>query len=53
VCWNGTGSGKLAPPMSDATLRAAWLAHCARWREALAAQDDLVPRLRRFVGAKR
>ena len=51
--WNGTGSGTLAPPMSDATLRAAWLAHCARWRETLAAQDDLVTRLLRFVEAKR
>ena len=46
-------SGTLAPPLSDATLRAAWLGHCARWRESLAAQDDLVTRLVRFVEAKR
>ena len=51
--WNGTGSGPLAPPLSDPTLRAAWLAHCARWRERLATQDDLVTRLLRFVEAKR
>ena len=34
-------------------LRAAWLAHCARWRDSLAAQADLVTRLLRFVAAKR
>jgi hypothetical protein len=34
-------------------LRAAWLAHCVRWREGLAAQDDLVTRLLRFVKSKR
>ena len=51
--WNGTTAGTLAPPLSDATLRAAWLGHCARWRETLSAQDDLVTRLVRFVEAKR
>ncbi|MEO5844869.1 MAG: elongation factor P maturation arginine rhamnosyltransferase EarP [Caldimonas sp.] len=51
--WNGTGGGALAPPMSDPTLRAAWLAQCARWRESLVAQDDLVTRLLRFARAKR
>ena len=52
--WNGIGpSGSLAAPLSDPVLRAAWLAHCARWRETLAAQDDLVTRLLRFVQAKR
>ena len=51
--WNGIGGGPLAPPLSDPTLRAAWLAHCTRWREGLAAQDDLVTRLLRFVEAKR
>jgi len=51
--WNGIGSGPLAPPLSDPTLRAAWLAHCARWREGLATQDELVTRLLRFVEAKR
>jgi len=52
--WNGIGwSGSLAAPLSDPALRAAWLAHCARWRETLAAQDDLVTRLLRFVQAKR
>jgi uncharacterized repeat protein (TIGR03837 family) len=51
--WNGTGGGALAPPLSEPTLRAAWLALCARWRETLATQDDLVTRLLRFVEAKR
>jgi uncharacterized repeat protein (TIGR03837 family) len=51
--WNGIGNGPLAPPLSEPTLRAAWLAHCARWRDGLAAQDDLVTRLLRFVEAKR
>lgn len=51
--WNGTGAGTLAPPLADATLRAAWLGHCARWRDTLAAQDDLVSRLVRFVESKR
>ena len=51
--WNGTGDGSLAPPLSDPALRAAWLAQCARWREALASQDDLATRLLRFVEAKR
>ena len=51
--WNGTGGGSLEAPLSDPALRAAWLAQCARWRETLAAQDDLVTRLIRFVEAKR
>jgi len=51
--WNGIGGGPLAPPLSDPTLRAAWLAHCARWREGLATQDDLVTRLLRLVEGKR
>jgi uncharacterized repeat protein (TIGR03837 family) len=51
--WNGIGSGSLAAPLSEPTLRAAWLAQCARWRERLAAQDDLVTRLLRFAEAKR
>jgi len=52
--WNGIGSsGSLAAPLSEPTLLAAWLAHCARWRETLASQDDLVTRLLRFVEAKR
>jgi len=51
--WNGIGGGALAAPLSEPTLRAAWLAHCARWRERLATQDDLVTRLLRFVEAKR
>ena len=51
--WNGVGTGSLAPPMSEPTLRAAWLAHCAHWRDGLAAQDDLVTRLLRFVESKR
>jgi uncharacterized repeat protein (TIGR03837 family) len=51
--WNGIGSGPLAPLLSEPALRAAWLAHCVRWREGLAAQDDLVTRLLRFVKSKR
>jgi uncharacterized repeat protein (TIGR03837 family) len=51
--WNGLGSGPLAPPLSEPTLRAAWLAHCAVWRERLATQADLATRLLRFVEAKR
>ena len=51
--WNGVGSGPLAAPLSEPTLRAAWLTHCALWRERLAGQDDLVTRLLRFVEAKR
>jgi len=51
--WNGMGGGPLVPPLSDPTLRAAWLAHCARWRDGLATQDDLVTRLLRFVEGKR
>ncbi|MEO8311256.1 MAG: elongation factor P maturation arginine rhamnosyltransferase EarP [Caldimonas sp.] len=51
--WNGTGGGSLAAPLSDPTLRAAWLAHCSRWREGLASQDDLATRLLRFVEGKR
>ena len=51
--WNGIGGGPLAAPLSEPTLRAAWLAQCARWRDALATQDDLVTRLLRFVEAKR
>ena len=40
--WNGIGaSGRWRRPRPTPTLRAAWLAHCARWRDALAAQDDL------------
>jgi uncharacterized repeat protein (TIGR03837 family) len=51
--WNGIGQGALEAPLSEPTVRAAWLAHCARWRDTLAAQDDLVTRLLRFVEAKR
>ncbi|HSC65386.1 MAG TPA: elongation factor P maturation arginine rhamnosyltransferase EarP [Caldimonas sp.] len=51
--WNGTGRGALAPPLREPTLHAAWLAQCVRWRDGLAAQDDLVTRLLRFVEAKR
>lgn len=51
--WNGSGGGPFAAPLSDPALRAAWLAHCGRWRETLAAQDDLVTRLLRFVESKR
>jgi len=51
--WNGIGSGALATPLTEPTLLAAWLAQCARWREAQATQDDLVSRLLRFVEAKR
>ena len=51
--WNGIGQGSLETPLGEPTVRAAWLAQCARWRDALAAQDDLVTRLLRFVEAKR
>jgi uncharacterized repeat protein (TIGR03837 family) len=51
--WNASGSGSLAPLRPDPPLLAAWMTHCAHWRDALAAQDDLVTRLVRFVESKR
>jgi uncharacterized repeat protein (TIGR03837 family) len=51
--WNGTARGTLATAMPDPATMAAWAAHCRRWRDALAAQDDLATRLLRFVEAKR
>ena len=51
--WNGLSSGPINAPLAEPALRAEWLVHCARWRKALAAQDDLVTRLLRFVEAKR
>jgi len=51
--WNGTASAPLPAAMADATTMAAWAAHCRRWRDALATQDDLAARLLRFVESKR
>jgi len=51
--WNGTASGAHPAAMPDATTIAAWAAHCRRWRDALATQDDLTTRLLRFVESKR
>ncbi|HEY3635471.1 MAG TPA: elongation factor P maturation arginine rhamnosyltransferase EarP, partial [Caldimonas sp.] len=51
--WNGVGDGSLAALGGDTALRAAWAAHCAGWRDALAAQSDLATRLVALVEAKR
>ena len=51
--WNGLADlGAPALPLDDAAA-AGWHAHCLRWRDALAARDDLTTRLRRFVATKR
>jgi uncharacterized repeat protein (TIGR03837 family) len=50
--WNGLDGGGVVAPAIEAPA-AAWSAHCARWRDELAAQDDLVTRLVRFVESKR
>jgi uncharacterized repeat protein (TIGR03837 family) len=51
--WNALGAGSLAALGADAALTAIWPTHCARWRDGLAAQDDLTRRLLRFVESKR
>jgi uncharacterized repeat protein (TIGR03837 family) len=51
--WNGGGDGSLAALGGDTALRTAWSAHCAGWRDALAAQSDLATRLVALVEAKR
>jgi len=51
--WNSMAEGSLPVSMPDATTIAARAAHCRRWRDALAIQDDLTTRLLRFVESKR
>ena len=51
--WNGMAQGTLPLSMPAVATMAAWAAHCRRWRDALASQEDLTARLLRFVESKR
>lgn len=48
--WNGLGDWPAAGPLPDMT---GWRAQVQRWRDALAAQPDLVSRLLEFVAQRR
>lgn len=51
--WNVAAAGQLdALPLRGA-LFDDWTAHCQRWRDGLAARDDLVTQLIRFAESKR
>jgi uncharacterized repeat protein (TIGR03837 family) len=50
--WNGAAASEDFAALGPACL-VDWSRHCERWREGLAAQDDLVTRLIRFVRSKR
>jgi uncharacterized repeat protein (TIGR03837 family) len=51
--WNGVAAGAVGVPAAKTALQAEWTAHCAHWRDGLAAEADLVGRLIGFVGSKR
>ena len=51
--WNGADAAALNASVPGGELFEAWRSHCRRWRDALAARDDLVTQLIGFVGAKR
>lgn len=51
--WNGIEAGALELPPAGTAPDALWADHCLRWRDALAAQTDLVSQLIRFVESKR
>lgn len=51
--WNGADAATLDASLLGGELFEAWRSHCRRWRDRLAARDDLVTQLIRFVGAKR
>jgi uncharacterized repeat protein (TIGR03837 family) len=53
ACWNGAKGGPFELPPAGTALAAQWVAHSARWRDALAAQTDLVTQLIGFIEAKR
>jgi uncharacterized repeat protein (TIGR03837 family) len=50
--WNGGASGAIEP-MPATGRDQAWAGHARQWRDALAAQADLVTRLLGFVATKR
>ena len=51
--WNGLAHGTLAELDDRDPGLADWAAHCERWRDALAAQEDLTSQLLRFVQPRR
>ncbi|HEX4232736.1 MAG TPA: elongation factor P maturation arginine rhamnosyltransferase EarP [Caldimonas sp.] len=51
--WNGDPEASLAAVSSGETIDSDWLAHALAWRDALAAQADLVTQLIAFVEGKR
>lgn len=53
--WNGLAPWRadVAAAALDPRIRESWRAAMARWRDRLAAQEDLVTRLQRFVAAKK
>ena len=51
--WNGADGTELDVSVFGPKLFEAWRSHCRRWRDTLAASDDLVTQLIRFVGVKR
>jgi len=53
AAWNGSAGPLQTALFGRAPLHDAWAAHCLQWRDALAAQSDLVTRLIAFAGSKR
>jgi uncharacterized repeat protein (TIGR03837 family) len=51
--WNGLVDTAAPALALDDVAATDWHAHCLRWRDALAARDDLTTRLCRFVATKR
>jgi uncharacterized repeat protein (TIGR03837 family) len=51
--WNGVTTVAPDTPVLRRELFDDWVAHCGRWRAALAARDGLVTRLIRFAKSKR